>query len=64
VLNKYLGKLGFPTVMYKLHDLLGMEDWAFDMVPSPAKGVVFLYPITDVAEEARKEESKAIKEKG
>lgn len=64
VLNKYLEKLGFPTALYKLHDVLGLEDWAFDMVPSPVKGVVFLYPITDEQEKARADEAKKIEADG
>jgi len=60
VLNKYLDKLGFPTSLYKMHDVLGLEDWAFDMLPKPVKGVVFLYPITEKQEAARAEEAKKV----
>ena len=44
---QYIAGLGFPTVMYKFVDVLAMEDWALDMVPSPARAFMLLFPISE-----------------
>jgi len=41
-------------------DVLGAEDWALDMVPAGATGVVFLFPIKDVTEEHKEAQAAEI----
>ena len=46
VFTEYAERIGFPTVMYKFHDVFGLDDdiWSA-MVPSPVLAVILLYQI-------------------
>ena len=55
VMNVYLEKLGCPTASTSFVDVLSTDDWALEMVPSPVKSVVLLFPIKKHTEEARHE---------
>lgn len=55
VMNVYLQKLGCPTASTSFVDVLSTDDWALEMVPSPVKSVVLLFPIKKHTEEARHE---------
>lgn len=57
-LNKYIHRLGFDTSLYRFTDVFSTEDWALEMIPSGTVAVVFLYPLSDVQEQFRREESK------
>ena len=48
VLNKLIAKLGFDTSKYAYMDVFSTEEWAADMIPSPCKSVLFLYPCKEV----------------
>lgn len=36
--------LGINIEQFCFHDLLGFEEWAFEMIPKPVLGVVFNLP--------------------
>lgn len=63
ILTGYLHKIGFPKT-YCFHDVLGFEDWAFEMVPGPVLALVLLFPVTKETEAARKAEAEAIEKDG
>ena len=46
-LVQYLEKLGFPTAMFRFHDVMSTEEWALEMIPQPVLAVVMLFPIKD-----------------
>lgn len=60
VMNAYLAKLGFPLTDHSVVDVLGTEDWAIEMVPSPALAVIMLFCIKDASEAHRAEEEARI----
>mmetsp|Transcript_17536 Transcript_17536/g.41040 ORF Transcript_17536/g.41040 Transcript_17536/m.41040 type:complete len:274 (-) Transcript_17536:24-845(-) len=64
VMNPYLEKLGWPTVMYHTVEVLSLEDWALDMVPKPVVGVMMLFPIKEASEKHRAEEAARIETEG
>ncbi len=37
--TQYLEKLGFPTSMFKFHDVMSTEEWALEMIPRPVLAV-------------------------
>ena len=51
--GQYLEKLGFPVAMYRFHDVMSTEEWALEMIPSPAIAVVMLFPIKDAVRHRR-----------
>ena len=44
-LTEYARKLGMPESV-EFHELLSFEDWAVEMIPTPVKAAIFLYPLT------------------
>ena len=63
ILTSYLHRIGFPKT-YCFHDVLGFEDWAFEMVPGPVLALVLLFPVTKETEAARKAEAESIEKGG
>jgi len=64
VMNRYIENLGFPTELFQFTDVFSVEDWAIQMVPRPVLAVVFLYPISEVQENFRREQLQQIKDQG
>jgi ubiquitin carboxyl-terminal hydrolase L3 len=64
VINSYIADLGFDATNYKLTDVLSTEDWALEMIPKPTIAAIFLFPINDKQENARKEENERILKDG
>lgn len=56
VLTTYAQKLGLPLSI-EFHDILGTEDWALEMLPSPLYAVVLLFPISEASENERRSTS-------
>ena len=46
VINSYIAKMGLNTNNYCFQELLGLEEWALEMIPQPVLGLVFLYQTT------------------
>ena len=53
VLTEYSRKLGLPENL-AFHDILGVEDWAIDMVPPPLQAILLLFPISAASEDERR----------
>jgi len=64
VMNRYVENLGFPTELYRFTDVFSIEDWALQMVPRPVLAVVFLYPISEVQSNFRRQQIQQIKDQG
>ena len=48
VINPFIAKMGLKTENYCFQEMLGLEDWAMEMIPQPVLGVMFLYQCTPV----------------
>lgn len=46
VINTFIAKMGLKTDKFCFQELLGLEEWAFEMVPQPVLGLLFLYQCT------------------
>ena len=46
VLTSFARSLRLPD-NYSFHDVLSVEDWALDMIPSPIQAILLLFPITE-----------------
>lgn len=46
VINTFISKMGLNSEQFCFQELLGLEDWAIEMIPQPALGLVFLYECT------------------
>lgn len=53
ILTAYCRTLGMSENV-EFHDVLGVESWALEMVPSPVKAVLLLYPISEKSEVERR----------
>lgn len=60
VMTKYAEELGLDTSVFQFHDVLSTEDWALEMIPQPAVGVLMLFPIKDASEQYQQEEEERI----
>uniref|UniRef100_K3WN15 Ubiquitin carboxyl-terminal hydrolase n=1 Tax=Globisporangium ultimum (strain ATCC 200006 / CBS 805.95 / DAOM BR144) TaxID=431595 RepID=K3WN15_GLOUD len=60
VMNTYVEQMGFPTAEFSFCDVLSIEDWALEMVPTPVLGVLMLFPIKAHTEAFAKEEEEKI----
>ena len=56
--------LGINIKDYCFHDLLGFEDWAFEMIPKPVLGVVFNLPFKLEYDKINKAEKERIEKDG
>jgi ubiquitin carboxyl-terminal hydrolase L3 len=56
--------LGLNTEKYTFQDLLGFEDWAYEMIPQPVIGVVFNFPCKPVQAEFAKAQEQSIIQDG
>lgn len=64
IINDYVEEIGFETSKYLYYDMLGVEDWAQDMIPKPVLAVMFLYPIKEQTEELDEAEKERILKDG
>ena len=48
VINTFIAKMGLNTNNFCFQELLGLEDWALEMIPQPVLGLMFLYQTTPV----------------
>ena len=53
VLSIYAKSLGLPESL-AFHDVLGVESWALEMIPSPIHAFLLLFPISEASELERK----------
>ena len=63
-INDYLKKIGVKTDKFCVYELLGMEEWAYAMIPKPVVGVIFLFPHKAFLDEFVKKEKERIKKEG
>ncbi|XP_053680835.1 ubiquitin carboxyl-terminal hydrolase [Anopheles nili] len=61
VLSNYLVKLGVSP-LWNIVDIYGMDDEVLDMVPKPAKSLIFLYPCSKAYEDLRAKEDEELKD--
>lgn len=54
ILTRYSHSLGLPS-SYAFYDILGVEDWALDMIPKPLFAIVLLFPISKASESERQQ---------
>ena len=52
-LTSYCRTLGLEETL-AFHDVLGVESWALEMVPSPVKAILLLFPISEASEIERR----------
>ena len=60
VMGAYAQRMGLDNSVVSFHDVLGVEDWALDMVPKPVYAVLLLFPIKQNTETFRHEENARI----
>jgi len=53
VINKFINEMGYDIQEYSFSDLYSTDDWALEMVPSPLKAIVMLFPCTENQEAHR-----------
>lgn len=53
VMNAYVAGMGVDTSVFSFQDVLSVEDWAVEMVPTPVLAVLMLFPITPNSEAAK-----------
>ena len=46
VINEFIQKMGLRTENYAFTEMLSTEEWALEMIPQPAIGILFLYEET------------------
>jgi ubiquitin carboxyl-terminal hydrolase L3 len=64
IINDYVEEIGFETSKFLYYDMLGVEEWAQDMIPKPVLAVMFLYPIKEETEELDEAEKQRILKDG
>ena len=64
VINSYAEKLGLSVNKFSFQDVLSIEEWGLSMVQSPTLAVLLLFPVKEVSEAHRIEESKQIELNG
>lgn len=64
VMNAYVERLGFPTSRFAFCDVFSTDDWAVEMVPRPVLAVMMLFPIKEVTERHKEEETARIARDG
>lgn len=64
VINNFIKDLGFDVSEYHLVDVLSTEEWAQQMVPDPTLAVFFLYPVSKLQKEYKKQEEENIQTNG
>lgn len=64
VMNCYVSSLGFPVDSCCFVDVYACETWALEMIAQPVLGFVLLFPVTENAKQARREEEQRIFEHG
>ena len=47
VITNYVKEIGFDTSNFVFQDLLSIDDWAQDMIPKPALGLLFIFPLSE-----------------
>jgi ubiquitin carboxyl-terminal hydrolase L3 len=52
VLTSYCQRLGLQSTL-GFHDVLGVEEWAMDMIPQPVHAILLLFPISSASEAER-----------
>lgn len=53
VINKFVSEMGFNVQEYSFSDLYSTDDWALEIVPSPLKAIIMLFPCTENQEAHR-----------
>jgi ubiquitin carboxyl-terminal hydrolase L3 len=43
VINQFIAKMGLKTESFAFTEMLSTEEWALEMIPQPALGILFLY---------------------
>ncbi|EUC67136.1 ubiquitin carboxyl-terminal hydrolase [Rhizoctonia solani AG-3 Rhs1AP] len=61
---EWSGKLGLTTKVHDFSDVYGLDPELLELVPSPSKAVVLLFPITDATEQKRKEDDERLEKEG
>ncbi len=56
--------MGFDISVFKFQDVLGVEDWALDMVPKPVTAVLMLFPIKEASRKFEQDERLRIEKEG
>jgi ubiquitin carboxyl-terminal hydrolase L3 len=46
VINQFIQKIGLKTDLFAFTEMLSTEEWALEMIPQPALGILFLYEET------------------
>ncbi|KDN49440.1 hypothetical protein RSAG8_02142, partial [Rhizoctonia solani AG-8 WAC10335] len=60
VFNAWSGTLGLSTKVYDFADVYGLDPELLEMVPSPSKAIVLLFPITEATEQKRREDDERL----
>eukprot|EP01041_Mallomonas_annulata_P002789 gene2789-5496_t len=64
VMAAYAARMGLDTTKVNFHDVLSVDDWALEMIPTPVYAVLMLFPIKEASEIYRAEECDRIKNEG
>lgn len=48
VINAFIAKMGLKTNEYSFQEMLSIEEWAQQMVPTPVLGIMLLFQQTPV----------------
>lgn len=43
VINQFIAKMGLKTESFAFTEMMSTEEWALEMIPQPALGILFLY---------------------
>ena len=43
VINAFIAKMGLKTELFAFTEMLSTEEWALEMIPKPALGILFLF---------------------
>lgn len=61
VINPYIEKMGLRLDQFAFTEMLSTEEWALEMIPKPAVGILFLYEETPVQQEFKQAQSASLK---
>ena len=61
VINTFIHKMGMSTDNFLFQEILSTDDWALDMIPKPALGIIFLSQCTPVQNDFKEAQAPALK---